>query len=621
MILQIDGIDVTEWLDRDAELRPGRESLTDPIRTYELTLMEVRAPSDLIPIAPRYGLPLDVYDETPTLVFSGRISTLSLLPLTGATGWRIGAQSWAVRLFETDTGSLDLSGASDTDREHVIAILNDAFRENTFGLTVDDDPIYAANAPDWPGVQATGITNGHDYSYMQTHDALRLLMRDMPGVSIQVRADLVVEYGTAVQPAHLALCTFAAPSADFLEVLDQSYSEQEIVGDHRNRLRLGGVGAAEATAVDNSSVARFGRYLDAPYTNDEDIPAADVERIAYARLSALRVRLRTAAAVTVDPTTYATAVMADGPIAYWRLGEKTGTTAIDSAGDDHHGAYAGSPELGVQGGSADAGTVTRFDGVDDSVTLPADAALDLTGAITIEALVRPEDFADNRTIYSRGSASAASLQHLLWFVTATGIPRFFVGNGTTTANVFAPAAAVPGQLTHIVGVYDGAAITIYQDNVQGPVNLFAGPLMSYVATVPRIGRRGNTADDYFKGAMGDVALYDYALSAAQVAAHFAAASLRGAPLVPGQVVQVYSDLSGPFEPDGFAIDGLSWYAPSRFDVQIDQDERPEMILQELEREIIGPGPHQINALQLGDAVLDYATALSRRVGGTTEEGI
>lgn len=397
MIVEIDGIDVTDWIDRDAELRPGRESLTDPIRTFELTLVEVRTPSDVIPIAPLYGRPLDVYDDTPTLIFSGRISTLSLLPLTGATAWRVGAQSWAVRLFETDTGSLDLSGVSATDREHVIAILNDAFRENTFSLTVDDDPIYAANAPDWPGVQATGITNGHDYSYMQTWNALQLLMRDMPGVSIQIRPDLVVEYGTAGAPAPLALCTFAAPSADFLEVLDQSYSEQEIVGDHRNRLRLGGVGAAEATAVDLASVSRFGRYLDAPYVNDEEIPAADVERIAYARLAALRVRLRTAAAVDVEG---------------WDAG-----------------------------------------------------------------------------------------------------------------------------------------------------------------------------------------------------------------LVPGQAVQVYSNLTGPYEPDGFFVDDDSWYGPSIFDMQIDQDERPEMILQEIEREIIGPGPHQINALQLGDAVLDYATALSRRVGGNTEEGI
>lgn len=395
MIVHVDGIDVTAWLDRDAELRPGRESLTDPIRTYELTLMEVRTPSDVIPIAPRYGLPLDVYDETPTLIFSGRISTLTLLPLTGATGWRVGAQSWAVRLFETDTGSLDLSGVSSSDREHVIAILNDALRENTFSLTADDDPIYAANAPKWPGVQATGISNGHDYSYMQTHAALQLLMRDMPGVSIQIRPDLVVEYGTAVTPAPLALCTFPAPSTDFREVLDQSYNEQEIVGDHRNRLRLGGAGAAEATAVDLSSVARFGgRYLDAPYTNDEAIPAGQVERIAYARLSGLRVRTRTAAAV-IDATACA----------------------------------------------------------------------------------------------------------------------------------------------------------------------------------------------------------------------------------PGQLVAVYSDLTGPFEADGFSIDGFSWYAPSRFDVQINQDERPEMVLQEIEREIVGPGPHQINALQLGDAVLDYATALARRVGGTTEEGI
>lgn len=391
MRIDLEGIDVTLWLDRDAGLRPGREGLTNPIRTYELTLVEVRSGTDTIPIEPLNGQTFDVYDDALVLVFSGRVSTARLAPLTGARAWNVGAQSWAVRFFETDTGSLDRTGTTESDRESVIAILTDAFREDTFALTVNDDPIFQANSPDWPGIQATGIANGHDYSYMQTIDALRLLMRDMPGVSITVRPDLIVEYGIPVDQAPLALCTFAAPSADFLEVLDGSYVEDEVVGDHRNRLRLGGVGGSEATAVALASVARFMRYLDAPYVNDEDIAAGEVERIAYARLAALRVRRKSECAV-----------------------------------------------------------------------------IDATG------------------------------------------------------------------------------------------------------------------------------------------------------MAPGQLVQVYSDLAGPWEWGGAMLDLLSWYAPSRFDVQLLQYERPEAVLQSLEREMIGPGPHQVNALQLGDSILDYATALSQRVGGGPE---
>jgi RHS repeat-associated protein len=75
---------------------------------------------------------------------------------------------------------------------------------------------------------------------------------------------------------------------------------------------------------------------------------------------------------TVQPTStpdhlYRDVVVGDGPEAYWRLGESSGTTATDLAGG-HNGTYAGGPGLGQSGalaGEPDAGV--RFDGVNDGV--------------------------------------------------------------------------------------------------------------------------------------------------------------------------------------------------------------------------------------------------------------
>lgn len=51
---------------------------------------------------------------------------------------------------------------------------------------------------------------------------------------------------------------------------------------------------------------------------------------------------------------YSDAVLAKNPIAYWRLGETSGTTAYDSVGG-HHGTYEGEYTLGNPGAFSDSG--------------------------------------------------------------------------------------------------------------------------------------------------------------------------------------------------------------------------------------------------------------------------
>ena len=46
------------------------------------------------------------------------------------------------------------------------------------------------------------------------------------------------------------------------------------------------------------------------------------------------------------PATYASTVLADSPVAYWRLGEASGSSAADSSGNGNGGSYAGGVTLG-----------------------------------------------------------------------------------------------------------------------------------------------------------------------------------------------------------------------------------------------------------------------------------
>lgn len=87
---------------------------------------------------------------------------------------------------------------------------------------------------------------------------------------------------------------------------------------------------------------------------------------------------------------YAVEVLADRPRGYWRLGERSGTTATDASGNGRHGTYSGTYTAGQAGGlsgDGDAAAAAAAAFTAGRVTLPANTvwgALD-GGAVTIEA--------------------------------------------------------------------------------------------------------------------------------------------------------------------------------------------------------------------------------------------
>src|SRR5690606_28834705 len=57
------------------------------------------------------------------------------------------------------------------------------------------------------------------------------------------------------------------------------------------------------------------------------------------------------------------AILADHPVAYWRLGEKTGAIAYDLSGNNYHGTYPNNVTLGQAGKfTDDADTSATFAG-------------------------------------------------------------------------------------------------------------------------------------------------------------------------------------------------------------------------------------------------------------------
>ncbi len=284
-------VDFTDWVDR-AGYKPPESDLHGLITTATVRVVDV---DETIPYEPQEGFEVELRDALSALVFGGYVAS----PVLGMPGpltpsWDVTATSWAARLAETATGSLNRTGVLGSDRDFAIAIIVDCLSAAamTYGSeTVGaDDPLVAANvAVGWSGIQHTAFIYGTNWSYRQGTNALKDLVDRVAGASLRVRPDRIVEYGVFATPAPVALASVPdavlMAAAKVVEIDADSYSEEIMNAGHFNKVRLGAFGAAEHTAYDTVSIGELGRVIATPYENDESIPAADAERAAYTKLS------------------------------------------------------------------------------------------------------------------------------------------------------------------------------------------------------------------------------------------------------------------------------------------------------------------------------------------------
>ena len=91
----------------------------------------------------------------------------------------------------------------------------------------------------------------------------------------------------------------------------------------------------------------------------------------------------TAASPTTPPS-YRASVLADHPVAYWRLDEETGTVMVDTSGNGNDGAYAGAVTLGQPGALAsDGDTAVGFGPAGGAASVASTPSLQVN-PVTIE---------------------------------------------------------------------------------------------------------------------------------------------------------------------------------------------------------------------------------------------
>ncbi|GAW52741.1 LamG-like jellyroll fold domain-containing protein [Nocardioides sp. PD653] len=230
-----------------------------------------------------------------------------------------------------------------------------------------------------------------------------------------------------------------------------------------------------------------------------------------ARRRALTSALATALALTatlawVPPsgaavTTYAGEVLASAPVAYYRLGEPSGPTMVDSSGHGHHGTYGGLVAFGGPPAITNTtDTSAAFTTGSSATGIPAPQT-----AYTLEAWVRPDDGAPATLV---GQAGAGELY----------ISGGFLGLDQSGDDVLSSGPDLTaGTWWHVAATWDGTTTRLYVDGTEGATSVTATTAPS--GSNPVI--LGDGPHGGFIGGLDEVAYYPTALSGAVLAAHVA----------------------------------------------------------------------------------------------------
>jgi hypothetical protein len=225
------------------------------------------------------------------------------------------------------------------------------------------------------------------------------------------------------------------------------------------------------------------------------------------------------------PVAYVAAVLADQPIAYWRLGAASQSVVVDETPNGNQGTFAGGVVPGESGPLVDdPDTAMRFDGVDDFVLIGDRLEFPGLAPFSFELWVKP---ANHNTAYTGVLSKTDELaggNTKSGFLIFDHFARFGAERnaGATAQNVQTTAALPVDVWTYVVVTFDGSTLTLYLDGESQATN-------STPVSVPSttngfvIGARNGGEYLRYPGVIDEVAVYDHALPPGRVEAHRRAA--------------------------------------------------------------------------------------------------
>jgi hypothetical protein len=228
---------------------------------------------------------------------------------------------------------------------------------------------------------------------------------------------------------------------------------------------------------------------------------------------------------------YGAAVRDSGPVGWWRLDERSGTAGFDSSGGGNDLALSGHYYQAVPGAaSGDARRVaTRFggDAFNDGNGDLGDV-YDFAGnaPFSVETWIRPETLGNqHQMIFTKAEPDGCCSNrngYYLWLHNASGVglERFRDEAKDTCSTGQSPPM---NAWSHLAVTYDGATIRIYMDGQLSATCADPRVLRDTSAGVTVGYWRGEQSSHHLHGSLDELAVYDRALTGAEVTAHVQAA--------------------------------------------------------------------------------------------------
>ncbi|WP_233863468.1 arabinofuranosidase catalytic domain-containing protein [Paraburkholderia adhaesiva] len=252
------------------------------------------------------------------------------------------------------------------------------------------------------------------------------------------------------------------------------------------------------------------------------------------------------------PSPYRSVVLANGPYAYWPLNETSGTVAADISGNGRNGTYQAGAQLasglllpGMPGAYAGlTGASNSYVDVSAAAQFCAGSAWSVECWVNVASYKQPSGSGHTNGVSFLDNAPNATSSSPGFQWGAFSSPAV---DGLTNALQFWPqnynekipssgSAPIPGTAAHIVLTYNAGTICMY---VNGAA--LASTWTAAANATPTTGLFIGTTCwtlGAMNGVIGEVAVYAYALSAQQIAAHYAAGIVSRVGLLDGLTTPV-----------------------------------------------------------------------------------
>ena len=211
-------------------------------------------------------------------------------------------------------------------------------------------------------------------------------------------------------------------------------------------------------------------------------------------------------------------------VGWWKFDEGAGATALDFSGHSNHAMLMGDPEwiAGYDGGAL------KFDGNNDYAVLPIGEVISSMSSATFATWV---NFSNVGGAWQRIFDFGSGTGNYIFLCPRTGVDgplrlAITIGGGAGESLIDS-SAILPSGWHHVAAVISLEGMQIYLDGAviaSGTTDLVPSDLGQTSSNW--LGRSQYPADAYFNGSLDDFRIYDYALTADEIAV-----TMRGDPLL------------------------------------------------------------------------------------------